>query len=99
VKLITRSVRSGFACGEARGQRRAARESRSGAGSLSDAQLDARTACSKSAVRRILEHMIGGATMFAGAFRGTAPVAGYSSDRKTLSRPGGTNTSPRSLRA
>jgi uncharacterized protein (TIGR03086 family) len=44
------------------------------AGSLSDAQLDAPTACSKFAVRNILEHMIGGATMFAGAFRGAAPV-------------------------
>ncbi|MDQ1491952.1 MAG: hypothetical protein QOJ23_4466 [Actinomycetota bacterium] len=43
-------------------------------GSLSDAQLDAPTACSKFAVRDILEHMIGGATMFAGAFRGAAPV-------------------------
>lgn len=43
-------------------------------GSLSDAQLDAPTACAKFAVRDILEHMIGGATMFAGAFRGVAPV-------------------------
>lgn len=43
-------------------------------GSLSDAQLDAPTACSKFAVRDILEHMIGGATMFAGAFRGVAPL-------------------------
>lgn len=43
-------------------------------GSLSDAQLDAPTACSKFAVRDILGHMIGGATMFAGAFRGDAPL-------------------------
>jgi uncharacterized protein (TIGR03086 family) len=43
-------------------------------GSLSEAQLDAPTACSKFAVRDILEHMIGGATMFAGAFRGAEPV-------------------------
>ena len=42
--------------------------------SLSDAQLDAPTACSKFAVRDILQHMIGGATMFAGAFRGVAPL-------------------------
>ena len=42
--------------------------------SLSDAQLDAPTACSKFAVRDVLEHMIGGATMFAGAFRGVAPL-------------------------
>jgi uncharacterized protein (TIGR03086 family) len=42
--------------------------------SLTDDQLDAPTACSKFAVRNILEHMIGGATMFAGAFRGVAPL-------------------------
>jgi len=42
--------------------------------SLSDAQLDAPTACSKFAVRDILEHMIDGATMFAGACRGVAPL-------------------------
>lgn len=42
--------------------------------SLSDAQLDAPTACSKFAVRDVLQHMIGGATMFAGAFRGVAPL-------------------------
>ena len=43
-------------------------------GSLSDTQLDAPTACSKFAVRDILQHMIGGATSFAGAFRGEAPL-------------------------
>jgi uncharacterized protein (TIGR03086 family) len=40
---------------------------------LDDAQLDARTACVDFAVRNVLEHMIGGATMFAAAFRGEAP--------------------------
>ena len=41
---------------------------------LDDAQLDAPTSCAKFAVRDVLEHMIGGATMFAAAFRGEAPV-------------------------
>ena len=41
---------------------------------LDDAQLDAPTSCAKFAVRDILEHMIGGATMFAAAFRGEAPA-------------------------
>ena len=40
---------------------------------LDDAQLDAPTSCTKFAVRDVLEHMIGGATMFAAAFRGDAP--------------------------
>ena len=44
------------------------------AGSLSDAQLDAPTACSKFAVRDVLAHMIGGASMLAGSFRDAAPV-------------------------
>lgn len=39
--------------------------------SVEDAQLDAPTACAHFAVRDILEHMIGGATRFAAAFRGT----------------------------
>ena len=40
---------------------------------LTDSQLEASTACSTFAVRNILEHMIGGATMFAAAFRGESP--------------------------
>ena len=40
---------------------------------LDDTQLDAPTSCAKFAVRNVLEHMIGGATMFAAAFRGEAP--------------------------
>jgi uncharacterized protein (TIGR03086 family) len=43
-------------------------------GSLSSDQLDAPTPCAKFAVRDVLDHMIGGATMFAGAFRGLAPL-------------------------
>jgi len=40
--------------------------------SLDEAQLDAATPCDKFAVRDVLDHMIGGATMFAAAFRGAA---------------------------
>lgn len=40
---------------------------------LDDAQLDAPTSCTKFAVRDVLDHMIGGATMFAAAFRGETP--------------------------
>ncbi len=40
---------------------------------LDEAQLDAPTSCTKFAVRDVLEHMIGGATMFAAAFRGDPP--------------------------
>jgi uncharacterized protein (TIGR03086 family) len=36
-------------------------------------QLDNPTPCSKFTVRGVLEHMIGGATMFAAGFRGQAP--------------------------
>ncbi len=42
---------------------------------LDDTQLDAPTSCANFAVRHVLEHMIGGATMFAAAFRGEAPAA------------------------
>jgi uncharacterized protein (TIGR03086 family) len=42
---------------------------------LDGSQLDAPTPCANFAVRNILEHMIGGATMFAAAFRGEAPAA------------------------
>ena len=37
-------------------------------------QLDAPTPCADFTVRGVLEHMIGGATMFAAAYRGEAPV-------------------------
>jgi len=40
---------------------------------LEDAQLDAPTPCKDFAVRDVMEHMIGGATMFAAAFRGEEP--------------------------
>jgi uncharacterized protein (TIGR03086 family) len=39
-------------------------------GSLDDDQLDLPTPCADFTVRNILEHMVGGATMFAAAFRG-----------------------------
>jgi len=41
---------------------------------LDKAQLDAPTPCATFTVRNVLEHMIGGATMFAAAFRGEAPA-------------------------
>ena len=41
---------------------------------LDDTQLDAPTSCANFTVRNILEHMIGGATTFAAAFRGEAPA-------------------------
>lgn len=37
---------------------------------LDEAQLDAKTPCAAFAVRDVLHHMIGGATVFAAAFRG-----------------------------
>lgn len=37
-------------------------------------QLDAPTPCADYTVRGVLEHMIGGATMFAAAYRGEAPT-------------------------
>jgi uncharacterized protein (TIGR03086 family) len=43
---------------------------------LDDEQLDAPTPCAGFNVRQVLEHMVGGATMFAAAFRGTAPPMG-----------------------
>lgn len=42
-------------------------------GSISPGQLDNGTPCAEYTVRGVLEHMIGGATMFAAAFRGEAP--------------------------
>ncbi|MCU1461210.1 MAG: hypothetical protein JWO37_1285 [Acidimicrobiales bacterium] len=48
---------------------------------LDDAQLDAPTPCANFTVRNVLEHMIGGATMFAAAFRGESPApAGAATD-------------------
>ena len=44
------------------------------AGGLSPADLDAPTPCSEFAVRDVLGHMLGGATQFAAAFRGTTPA-------------------------
>ena len=43
-------------------------------GRLEPEQLDAPTACSEFTVRGVLEHMIGVATGFAGAFRGEPPA-------------------------
>lgn len=51
---------------------------------LDDSQLDAPTPCRNFAVRDVLEHMIGGAAMFAAAFRGEDPVAAsVGGDRRT----------------
>jgi uncharacterized protein (TIGR03086 family) len=44
-------------------------------GSLADADLGRPTACAKFDVAGVLEHMIGGASAFAPAFRGDGPVA------------------------
>lgn len=44
--------------------------------SLDDDQLEAATPCAHFNVRQVLEHMVGGATLFAAAFRGTSPPAG-----------------------
>jgi len=43
------------------------------AGSLDKEQLAAPTPCANFTVHQVLEHMVGGATMFAAAFRGTEP--------------------------
>jgi len=43
-------------------------------------QLDRPTPCTDFDVRGVLEHMIGGATMFAAAYRGEAPAAPDTSD-------------------
>ena len=42
-------------------------------GHLDDEQLDAPTPCAGFTVRGVLEHMVGGATQFAAAFRGEDP--------------------------
>jgi len=44
--------------------------------SMDARHLDARTPCVNFNVRQVLEHMIGGASVFAAAFRGTAPGGG-----------------------
>jgi uncharacterized protein (TIGR03086 family) len=49
-------------------------------GRLEPEQLEAPTACSEFTVRGVLEHMIGGATAFAGAFRGATPVTPVDGD-------------------
>ena len=41
---------------------------------LDDTKLAASTPCASFDVRKVLDHMVGGATMFAGAFRGEAPA-------------------------
>lgn len=43
-------------------------------GGITTEQLDAPTPCSEFTVRGVLEHMVGGATAFAAAFRGVAPT-------------------------
>ena len=42
-------------------------------GGITPDQLDNSTPCAEFTVRGVLEHMIGGATMFAAAFRGIGP--------------------------
>jgi uncharacterized protein (TIGR03086 family) len=43
-------------------------------GGITPADLDRRTPCADFTVRGVLEHMVGGATAFAAAFRGEAPA-------------------------
>jgi uncharacterized protein (TIGR03086 family) len=47
---------------------------------ITSAQLDNRTACADFTVRGVLEHMVGGATMFAAAFRGETATEPDTSD-------------------
>jgi uncharacterized protein (TIGR03086 family) len=47
---------------------------------IAPAQLDAPTPCAEFTVRGVLEHMIGGATAFAAAYRGEAPGEPDTSD-------------------
>jgi uncharacterized protein (TIGR03086 family) len=49
-------------------------------GGISSDQLDSTTPCANFTVRGVLEHMIGGATMFAAAFRGAEPRPPDTSD-------------------
>lgn len=47
---------------------------------ITEDQLDAPTPCAEFTVRGVLEHMVGGATTFAAAFRGVEPTEADSSD-------------------
>ena len=47
---------------------------------ITPADLDRPTPCAEFDVRGVLEHMIGGATMFAAAYRGTTPATPEMSD-------------------
>jgi uncharacterized protein (TIGR03086 family) len=49
-------------------------------GGIRPDQLDLPTPCGEYTVRGVLEHMIGGATMFAAAYRGDAPAAPVTDD-------------------
>jgi uncharacterized protein (TIGR03086 family) len=49
-------------------------------GGIGPDQLDLPTPCGEFTVRDVLEHMIGGATMFASAYRGDAPAAAVTDD-------------------
>jgi uncharacterized protein (TIGR03086 family) len=49
-------------------------------GGISEQQLDAPTPCAQFTVRGVLEHMVGGATMFTAAFRGVEPPEADLSD-------------------
>ena len=48
---------------------------------IDPSQLDRPTPCTKFTVRGVLEHMIGGATSFASAFRGKSPPAADGNQR------------------
>ena len=63
-------------------------------GRLAAEQLEAPTACSEFTVRGVLEHMIGGATDFAGAFRGEPAKTSTGGD--VLTRLGAAMTELRS---
>ena len=51
-------------------------------------QLDDPTPCTDFTVRQVLEHMVGGATAFAAAFRGEEPPAGGVPDDVVAAFPG-----------
>jgi uncharacterized protein (TIGR03086 family) len=56
-------------------------------GSLDDAQIESPTPCADFNVGQVLDHMIGGATMFAAAFRGTAPASTPPTDDAVVAFP------------
>ena len=56
-------------------------------GNISPDQLEARTPCEEFDVRGVLEHMIGGATVFAAAFRGVEPGDSDTTDVLASFRP------------